>query len=188
MWRLEGRKVALYSGSLGHKQGARVILDAARRLGPRSDIAFVVCGEGPELPRLKQAAADLPNVQFHALQPAERLGDLLAMADVHLLPQITAASDLVLPSKLTNMLMSGRPVVATAEPATGLYEEIAGCGIAVPPGDAGALAAAIARIADDPALAGRLGREAARRASARWSHAAILAAFERRLIELRAAA
>ena len=108
-WGLEGRTVALYSGSIGRKQGAGLILDAARRLKNRADLAFVICGEGPDLAELKAAARDLPAVQFHPLQPAERLGELLALADLHLLPQIAAASDLVLPSKLTNMLASAPP-------------------------------------------------------------------------------
>ncbi len=93
-WALEGRTVALYSGSIGRKQGAGLILDAARRLRDRADIAFAICGEGPDLNELKFAAHDLPAVQFHPLQPAERLGELLALADLHLLPQVAEASDL----------------------------------------------------------------------------------------------
>jgi colanic acid biosynthesis glycosyl transferase WcaI len=180
-WNLQDRKVALYAGSLGRKQGAGLILAAARLLAKRADIAFVICGEGPELEALKAEARDLGNVRFNPLQPVERLGELLAMADFHLLPQITAAADLVLPSKLTNMLLSRRPVVATAEPGTGLDAEVEGCGIVVPPGDAVALATAVAQLADDPALARRLGEAAGVRAAERWSRTAILARFERRL-------
>lgn len=187
-WRLETRTVALYSGSIGRKQGAEVIVEAARRLAEREDIAFVVCGEGPELGRLKDRASGLANLQFHPLQPARRLAELLALADVHLLPQVTAAADLVLPSKLANMLASGRPVVATAEPGTALAAEVAGCGIVVPPGDAGALAGAIAALADDPHRAASLGAAGAARAAERWSAGAILARFERRLLALASAA
>lgn len=180
-WGLEGRIVALYSGSIGRKQGAGLILDAARRLKHRADIAFAICGEGPDLAELKAAARDLPAVQFHPLQPAEQLGELLALADLHLLPQVAEASDLVLPSKLTNMLASGRPVIATAAPGTGLNDEIAGCGIAVPPGDAAGLADAIATLAEDRALRLRLGEAARARAAAHWSAQAILGQFEQRL-------
>ncbi len=185
-WGLEGRIVALYSGSIGRKQGAGLILDAARLLKGRADIAFAICGEGPDLAELKSAARDLPGVQFHPLQPAERLGELLALADLHLLPQVAAASDLVLPSKLANMLASGRPVIATAAPGTGLHDEIDGCGIAVPPGDAKALASAISALADDPALRFSLGAAARARAAAQWSAEAILAQFEQRLVALAA--
>ena len=100
---------------------------------------------------------------------------MLTMADLHLLPQIAGAADLVLPSKLTNMLASARPVVATTESGTGLYGEVDGCGVVTPPGDAAALAAAIAALADDPELRERLGTAAARRAAERWSKPAIIA-------------
>jgi len=190
-WGLAGRTVALYSGSIGRKQGAGLILEAARLLKDQkfkdgAEVAFVICGEGPDLAELKAAARDLPAVQFRPLQPAERLGELLALADLHLLPQIVAASDLVLPSKLTNMLASGRPTIATAAPGSGLYDEIDGCGIAVPPGDAAALAAAIASLADDPARRGRLGEAARHRARERWSAESILGQFEQRLVALAA--
>jgi len=52
------------------------------------------------------------NVIWIPLQPLERLNDLLNMADIHLLPQRSGAADLLMPSKLTGMLSSGRPVVA----------------------------------------------------------------------------
>jgi hypothetical protein len=39
----------------------------------------------------------------------QRLNELLNLADIHLLPQNARAADLVMPSKLTGMLASGRP-------------------------------------------------------------------------------
>lgn len=183
-WGTTERKVALYSGNIANKQGLEIVIEAARLLRERADIAFVICGEGPNRARLEALACDCPNVQFHDLQPAGRMGDFLTFADVHLLPQIVGAADLVLPSKLTNMLASGKPVVATAAPGTGLYQEVEGCGINTPPGDAGALAQAVARLVDDPALAARLGDEGRRRARERWSLGAALATVERQLARL----
>jgi len=183
-WSLGSRKVALYAGNIANKQGIELVVEAARLLRGREDIALVICGEGPNRARLEQATADLPAVQLHPLQPAERMGGLLALAAVHLLPQIPGAADLVLPSKLTNMLLSGRPVVATAAPGTGLAGEVEGCGLVTPPGDAAAFAAAIASLVDDPALAGRLGSAAADRAADRWERTAILRRFEAELVSL----
>ncbi|PKB14910.1 colanic acid biosynthesis glycosyl transferase WcaI [Novosphingobium kunmingense] len=174
-WGLEEHMVALYSGNIARKQGIEVLVDAARLLERRTDIAFVICGEGPNRAALERRAAGLPNVQLRDLQPAERMGATLAMADLHLLPQIAGAADLVLPSKLTNMLASGRTIVATTEPGTGLYTEVEGCGVLTPPENAEALAAAIAALADDPARRAVLGAAAAARASDRWSKAAIIA-------------
>ncbi len=173
-WGLGLRRVALYSGNVANKQGIEIIIAAARLLAAREDLAFVICGEGPNRARLEQQAAGLDNVQFHDLQPAARLGELLGLADVHLLPQIAGAADLVLPSKLANMLASARPVVATAAAGTGLYDEVQGCGIATPPGDAAAFAGAIAHLLDSPDEAEALGAEGARRAANRWAREAIL--------------
>lgn len=50
------------------------------------------------------------------------------MADIHLLPQRADAADLVMSSKLTGMLASARPVVATAKPGTELANVVQACG------------------------------------------------------------
>ena len=174
-WRLGQQVVALYAGNIARKQGIEILVEAARLLQQRSDIAVVICGEGPNRAELEHLAAGLANVQLHDLQPAARMGAMLTMADLHLLPQIAGAADLVLPSKLTNMLASGRPVVATTEPGTGLYGEVDGCGVITPPGDAAALAVAVAALADDPARRALLGAAAAQRAAERWAKPAIIA-------------
>ncbi len=173
-WGLTGKVVALYSGNIARKQGIEILVEAARLLQHRQDIAFVICGEGPNRAELEKLAAGLGNVQLHDLQPAERMGAMLTMADLHLLPQIAGAADLVLPSKLTNMLASGRPVVATTEPGTGLYAEVDGCGTVTQPGDAAALAAAVAELAGDPARRAALGEAARARAAERWMKDAII--------------
>ena len=173
-WGLTGKVVALYSGNIARKQGIEILVEAARLLQHRQDIAFVICGEGPNRAELEKLAAGLGNVQLHDLQPAERMGAMLTMADLHLLPQIAVAADLVLPSKLTNMLASGRPVVATTEPGTGLYAEVDGCGTVTQPGDAAALAAAVAELAGDPARRAALGEAARARAAERWMKDAII--------------
>jgi colanic acid biosynthesis glycosyl transferase WcaI len=149
--------VVLFSGTLGGKQGLMVVPAAATHLAARKDIVFVVCGDGVVKPDLESACADLPNTRFIPLQPFERLGDLLCMADIHLLPQGFGAEDLVLPSKLSGMLASGRPVIATCHAGTELDMVVSSCGIVVPPQDGAALADAIRLLADDPTLRARLG-------------------------------
>lgn len=183
-WGLERCTVALYSGNIARKQGIEILIEVARALQDRADIAFVICGEGPNRAALEALAEGLPNVQFHELQPAGRMGALLTMADLHLLPQIADAADLVLPSKLTNMLASGRAVVATCEPGTGLYGEVAGCGMVVAPGDAAALVAAVAALADDPVQRAEFGKAALVRASERWSKDVIIDRTAARMAEL----
>lgn len=183
-WGLGDRVVALYSGNIARKQGIEILVEAARLLKDRQDIGFVICGEGPNRAELERLAAGLDNIQLHDLQPAERMGAMLTMADLHLLPQIAGAADLVLPSKLTNMLASARPVVATADPGTGLFSEVDGCGTLTAPGDAAALAAAIAALAADPARRAAYGAAARQRAEERWMKDAIIDRVEAGIAEL----
>jgi colanic acid biosynthesis glycosyl transferase WcaI len=107
----------------------------------------VLCGNGEVRPEIEAAARELSNVRLLDLQPAGRLNDLLNVADIHLLPQAPGAADLVMPSKLSGMLASGRPVVAASAPGTEVAAVVQGRGIVVPPEDAPALADAIAALA-----------------------------------------
>lgn len=183
-WRIARPHVALYSGNIAAKQGIGLVLEAAQRLSHRRDLMFVICGEGPNRAELTSNAAGCSNIVFHDLQPRDRLPDLLALATVHLLPQIADAADLVLPSKLPNMLASGRPVVATARPGTGLAEEVEGCGLVTPPHDARNFAAAIETLLDDSALYATFASAARQRAAERWDKDTILTSFEQDLRRL----
>lgn len=177
-WGLEGRHVALYSGNIGRKQGIEIIVEAARLLEDRKDICFIICGQGPYRAELEGRAAGLDNIQFHDLQPVEELNDLLGLASVHLLPQSADAADQVLPSKLVNMLASGRPVVATAHPVTGLAREMQGCGLLVPPADAQAFAGAICTLVDNKRLHAKTAITARERAERVWSRNQIISRCE----------
>lgn len=183
-WNITTPFVALYSGNIANKQGIEIVVEAAQRLRARQDLTFVVCGEGPNRANLERQAAGLTNIIFQDLQPKERLGELLALATVHLLPQIAGAADLVMPSKLTNMLASGRAIVATTDPETALGLEVEGCGKVVPPGSGAGLAQALAELLDDADLRRECGIAARRRAEERWSKTAILAEFEAELVAL----
>jgi colanic acid biosynthesis glycosyl transferase WcaI len=112
------------------------------------------------------------------LQPAERLPDLLATADIHLLPQRADAADLVMPSKLTGMLASARAVVATAHTGTELANVVQTCGLVVPPEDPAALAQAIHTLALDAALRERLGAAGFAYTQAHLDREAVLQRFE----------
>lgn len=148
----DDRFVVLYAGHVGVKQALPVLLDAARRLDGDSRIYFVIAGDGPKKAELQQRYAGLANVLYLPLQPAERLADLLNMADLHVLPQHKGAADLVMPSKLGGMLASGRAVVAAAEPGTELFDILQDVALLVPTGDDAAMADAISRAAvrEDP--------------------------------------
>lgn len=175
--------VALYSGNLGLKQGLNLLIEASRLLVRRPEIVFVVCGEGPCRKTLLEMSAKAGNVAFLPLQPADRLNELLNMADIHLLPQLAGAADLVMPSKLTGIMASGRAVLATADEGTQLAKVLVGRGVCTPPGDVAAFAAGIAHLADNPELRLQLGGEARKYAVMHFNRDQILTRFEMSLMQ-----
>src|SRR5262249_27631759 len=156
--------------NMGKKQGLETLLEAARLVAKAGStrIRFLMCGDGVERAELAAAAQGLTNISFAPLVPLDRLNQLLNLADIHVLPQRGDAEDLVFPSKLTNMLASGRPVVSTARPDTQIAAVLDGCGIVVPPGDAAALAQALCELAADAPRRRALGAEARRVAERLW--------------------
>jgi len=174
--------VVLYAGSLGSKQGIELLADAAHRLVAAAHIHFVFCGEGPSREPLKAACADLPRVHFLDLQPVERLNELLGTADIHVLPQRADAADLVMPSKLAGMLASGKAVIVTAHAGTELSRVVSGRGLVVAPGDADALADAIAHLAVSRPQREALGAAARAFAETELDRNAILLRLEQELL------
>lgn len=116
------KKVLMYSGNIGEKQGLESVIEAAQLLAARDDLVFIIIGEGAGKSRLVDSVRrkGLQNVVFAPLQSYEDLPVLLASADCHLVIQRRGAADSVLPSKLTNILAVGGNAVITADPTTSL--------------------------------------------------------------------
>lgn len=116
------KRVLLYSGNIGEKQGLEYVIHAAQRLAARTDLVFLIVGEGAGKARLLEMSQqrNLSNVVFAPLQPYDDLPALLASADCHLVIQKRGAADAVLPSKLTNILAVGGNALITADLDTSL--------------------------------------------------------------------
>lgn len=115
------RKIILYSGNIGEKQGLESVITAAEQLREQPWL-FAIVGQGGGKARLEKMVSErgLDNVKFLPLQSYEDLPALLAIGDCHLVIQKRGAADGVLPSKLTNILAVGGNAVITAEPQTEL--------------------------------------------------------------------
>ncbi len=184
---LGAKTVLLYSGNMGNKQGLELLAPLAQSLAADPSVHLLFCGDGAFRPQLEALVHTLPNVTLLPLQPVDRLPDLLNTADIHLLPQRAGAADLVMPSKLTGMLSSGRPVLATADPGTMLAHVIQGpnpassLGRVVPTTDPAALLPAAQQLIADPALRQTLGHNARIYAVQHLSRDSILRRFEQQL-------
>lgn len=162
--------LVLYSGGMGIKQGLDIIIDAAEKLKNKEYIKFLIVGNGGAKPHLVATtkAKKLKNVKFLDIQPFDVLPKMLTAANVHLVIQKSQATDLVMPSKLTNILASGRPAIATAFPqsALGLVIEKYNTGLLISPENADLLQQAIldlSKSAEDQIIKGQNARAYAER-------------------------
>ena len=174
--RLGDRTVVMYAGNLGHSQSLDLLVEAARRHLHRPDLAYVVNGGGVRAADLRRAAEGLPNLTVVGYQPAERVPEVLATADVHVVPLRAGLGASSVPSKTYAALAAGRPVVASVDEGTEVARVVseAGAGLAVPPDDLDALVAAVEHLADDPDLRATMGA-AGRRWAERWRSPASVA-------------
>lgn len=192
---LTGKIVLLYSGNMGNKQGLEALPALAQALAPDPRVHLVFCGDGAFRPNLEALAAGLRNVTLLPLQPPDRLKDLLNLADIHLLPQKSDVADLVMPSKLTGMLASGRPVLAVAAPGTQVAQVVSGrtirgepthppCGLVVDRADPELLSAAARALIEDAILRTHLGAGARLYAEQYLGQDQVLQSFEQSLTHL----
>ena len=182
---LQGKFVASYIGTHGMAHGLTTLLDAAERIAATPDappLAIVMLGEGAEKRALCASAAQrgLSNIVF--CDPVERdaVRDYWALSDatiVHL--RDSPLFRTVIPSKLFEAMAMGVPTILGVEGEARAILDAAGCGIAVPPDDAEALAGAVLALVRDPARRDALA--ACGRAAAREFDRTVLAA---RMLEI----
>jgi colanic acid biosynthesis glycosyl transferase WcaI len=160
------------------KQGLEVLPVLAQEFAEDPRLHFIFCGDGAFRPQLAELVRGVRNVTMLPLQPYDQLNDLLNTADIHLLPQRPDAADLVMPSKLTGMMASGRPVIGTAAPGTQVAVALGHCGIAVPPLNNAALFSAVRALADAPEKRRALGAAARAYALEHLGRDCVLTRFE----------
>ena len=183
---LENKIVVMYAGNVGLSQSLDLVLDAASALAYDDDLVFVINGQGAQRPRLEKQAADLGNVRFIDTQPAARLPEVLAAADLHLVTLKRGLAKSSVPSKTYSILASGRPLIASVDEGSEVARvvERAGAGVAVPPEDAEAFTKAIRSLIDSPQELERMG-VAGRSFVEDWaSPAAVAHAYEELFAEL----
>jgi glycosyltransferase involved in cell wall biosynthesis len=167
----EGAVVVLFSGSFRPWHGVHVFEEAARRLGARSDIFFVLVG-GTEAGEGRGYRGRRTGAVAY-----ERMPEIVAAADVGVAPYDTSRlGQLQLgfywsPLKIFEYMASGLPTVTIPRtPLTGIVRE-GEEGFCFRERDAADLARVIARLADDAALRARMGKKARIRVVERYSWA-----------------
>ena len=182
---LDGRFVVMYSGTLSISSDRTLgrALEAAALLADVPGLVLALVGEGlrKEALREKAAALGLANVRFLPFVPYAELADLLAAADVLLVPLDRSKSDLSVPSKLYTFMAAGRPILGLAAPGSEVAAVLGehDCGLAAPPDDAAAVAAAVrALAAASPERRRELGANARAYAVRHVSRRTVLARYD----------
>jgi glycosyltransferase involved in cell wall biosynthesis len=176
-WKPEAPFTVLFVGKLIPLQGVDTILAAAREA---PEIRFRIVGSGQLDPLLADRPSNVEHVRWVEYErlPGEirRTGCALGIFGT------TAKAQRVIPNKAFQALACGAPLITADTPAARELLVDGESALLVPPGDAGALAAAIRRLANDAALAQTIaagGRAAYERAASE----AVLGARWRSLIE-----
>ncbi len=157
---LTGKFVAAYVGTHGMAHRLDTVLEAAELLRDRSDIAFLLVGDGAERERLvaEVAARGLSNVVMLGQQPKSAMPGIWAASDAALvLLRRVDTFKTVIPSKMFEAMAMACPMILGVEGEAKALMEAGGGGIAITPESAAELAAAVTRLADDPAFAAQLG-------------------------------
>ena len=157
--------VVLYSGNFGRYHNFDTILDAAGALrDTRPEISFALVGNGAQKSHIVRRVQEesLSNVRLFDFVVKDAYADLLASADVSLVTLEPGMEGLCVPSKFYSILASGRPVLATVSPKSEVARVIdeAGVGMHMEQAATGELVAALTALADHPARAEQMGRNA----------------------------
>ncbi len=162
-WGLAGKFVVAYSGNLGRVHDLEPVLAVAAAVA-HSRIVFLFVGGGAQADVLARAAQarGLANVVFRARQPRARLAAALGAGDLHLVTLLPGCEALVFPSKLYGAAAVGRPVLFIGPAACDVAVQVRekNLGLAFPRARIAEIAAAIGRLADDPAALARHGTAA----------------------------
>jgi len=155
-----GEVLALYVGNLEHYQGVDLLLQACAQVPAAVPLRLVLIGGEPEhvdyYQRMAQQLGIATRTRFLGPRPLAQLGGYLNQADILVSPRSKGVNT---PMKLYSYLASGRAVLATdiVSHTQVLDDRTA---LLVAP-NAEAFAEGLQRLADDPKLRERLGREGA---------------------------
>ena len=175
--------VVLYAGNVGFSQSLELVIAAARQL---PDVTFVINGEGSTRSDLVAKSAGLDNVRFGRFVPVDRLGELLATGDLHVVPLRRGLAHASVPSKTYSILAAGRPVLAAIDPGTTVPRILteSGAGVSIPPDDPEQFTATVARLVANRQRLAAMGRAGRRWVESAASPAAVAVAYEALLGEL----
>ena len=174
---IDDQLVVMYAGNVGFSQSLNLVVEAAAKF---PEVAFVVNGDGAARKKLQEDCAELANVYFGDYQPIERLSEVLATGDIHLVPLRTGLAAVSVPSKSYSILAAGRPMLAAIDLNTEIPNMLqqSGAGIAVEPDNAPAFIEALGRLVNNQDQLSEMGANGRKWVETHASPASVAARYE----------
>jgi colanic acid biosynthesis glycosyl transferase WcaI len=179
---LDDRFVVMHAGNLGYVYDLDGLLAAAKMLAADDEIIFLIVGAGVAKSALEEKAKlwRLPNVRFLPFQSREQLPWLRATADVQVSLYKRGAAAHSMPSKIYEIMASGRPLLASAERGSAVWQVVNDnqCGICVEPEQPELIAEAVQTLRRDLPARQELGQNGRHAAETRYSKQTTVEAYE----------
>ena len=180
---LTDKFIVLYAGNIGYNTALEDIIEAAKILRQDDRIRFVIVGEGVKKHLLESLAAnyDLDNVNFLPYQPRALYNEMLAAADMSVVTLNAESFYTSLPSKIFNIMASGRPVLSITPSCSEIAAiiEKADCGINIEPSNHRYLAETISELSKDSTLLTTLGQKGRAYFEKHYTREQCIRAYER---------
>lgn len=170
---LANKFVVMHAGNLGYVYDLEGLLEVAARIENYQDIFFLIIGDGVAKDSLvaKAQALGLSNVRFLPFQPREDLPWLRATADVQVSLYRAGSAQYSLPSKIYEIMASGRPLLASADANSVVWNLVhqTGCGLCVEPQNIEQLTEALLTLYRDPAKRAMMAKQGRQQAEQHYS-------------------
>lgn len=164
---IQGKRLYMYAGIIGHAQGLDVILRAKQWLIENepeiaASLEFVIIGDGPEKKRLEEININLKtNVVFIPNTPKQKVMRMIKNASGYIVPLKKLNLFLgAIPSKIFDPLALGIPVLLGVDgEARSIFIEQGKGGLFYEPENHAALGKAIVQLENDKNFAKKLGQQ-----------------------------
>lgn len=116
------KKYVVYAGNIGRMQNVEIVVEAAKQLTNRTDIHFLIVGDGVNRAEIEWLSQGMENVTMLPLQPSELATHIYSIASANLAPLVSGGLKTALPSKIGVCLSCGNPLIVCADRGTKLEQ------------------------------------------------------------------
>lgn len=186
---LQDKFVVQYCGNIGRTHGVEDLVEAAELLRHDSGWHFLLIGWGAKKKWAEQRKTDrnLDNLTILGPVPQTDFCDALNACDLAIVPLVAGMTGISVPSRMYNILASGKPILAicSADSELAMVVEEEQIGWIVEPGNRDALLAALREARSDPPRLRAMGVRARRAAETKYTRQRIMLSYKGMIEEMR---